>query len=81
MELRVKPFGDRIREAREASDLTQAELGRRLGVSARTIQNWEHGSTPRPRHRRAIKRFLNGEAGPDAQSSPGYAPGSEPEGV
>lgn len=37
--------GAQIREARMSAGLTQAELGRRLGVSMRTIGNWERGDT------------------------------------
>lgn len=51
-------LADQIRAARSRADLTQEELARRLRVSARTIQNWERGSMPRPAHRRKLKRFL-----------------------
>jgi DNA-binding transcriptional regulator YiaG len=62
--LRVKPLAEQIREAREDAHLSQVELARELGVSPRTVQNWESGKTPQPRHRRAIASFLsaNGEA-------------------
>lgn len=36
-------IGDRIRNAREAGGLLQAALGRKLHVTARTIQRWEKG--------------------------------------
>lgn len=64
MELRVKPFeaqdplSGRIREARFAVDLSQVELAKRLGVSTRTLQNWEAGKIPQPRHRRRVADFL-----------------------
>ena len=34
-------FGDRLTLAREAYDITQEELARRLGVRAQTLKNWE----------------------------------------
>jgi putative transcriptional regulator len=59
MELRVKPLAAEIREARDRANLTQVELALRLGVSPRTIQNWETSErNPRARHRRAINEFL-----------------------
>ena len=33
-----------VREIREKAGLTQEELAERMGVSLRTIQNWEAGS-------------------------------------
>lgn len=38
---------DRIRRAREAAGLTQAELAARVGVDGRTVRNWEAGRVPR----------------------------------
>lgn len=61
MMLRVKEsstFASRLRDAREAVHLSQVELARELGVAPRTVQNWEAGRTPQPRHRRAIIAFL-----------------------
>lgn len=34
-------IGDRIAGAREAADLTQAELARKLGVKLKTVRGWE----------------------------------------
>ena len=36
-------FGDRIRDARKAAQLTQCQLAERLGVSNTSISNWEKG--------------------------------------
>jgi transcriptional regulator with XRE-family HTH domain len=59
MGLRVKPdLASRIRDARYAADLSQKDLAEHLGVSARTVQYWEAGKTPYPKHRRAIKEFI-----------------------
>jgi len=33
-------------------------LADQLGVSARTVQYWEAGKTPFPKHRRAVKEFI-----------------------
>jgi DNA-binding transcriptional regulator YiaG len=52
-------LAEEIRAARAAADLTQAELAKRLGVSTRSLQEWEAGrSLPRAEHRRTIARFL-----------------------
>lgn len=41
-------LGDRIRTAREAAGLSQAQLAERIGTTQRTIGNWERGTaTPR----------------------------------
>lgn len=42
--------GNQIKEARERAGMTQADLGKAVGVSMRTIGNWERGeSVPRNR--------------------------------
>lgn len=38
-------IGAEIRRARELAHLTQQELGARVGVSLRTVGNWERGET------------------------------------
>ena len=40
-------FSEKLKEKRAASGLTQTELAKRTGVTARTIQNYELG-TRRP---------------------------------
>jgi transcriptional regulator with XRE-family HTH domain len=53
--------GDEIRDLREAAGLTQQELGAKVGVSLRTIGNWERGETvPRNKLGR-LRRVLAGE--------------------
>ena len=48
-----------IEQARQELGMTQAQLGQALGVSERTIQNWEWGNTtPKPHHVKAIERLL-----------------------
>jgi transcriptional regulator with XRE-family HTH domain len=64
MKLHVKSgpsFGEQLREAREAANLSQKELSDRLGVSPRTVQYWEAGKIPQPKHRRAIAAFIDGD--------------------
>ena len=39
-------LGQRLSERRQARDLTQAELGKRLRVSAGAIASWEGGAMP-----------------------------------
>ena len=57
--LRVKDWSDEVKVARDQAHLTQVELAARLGVSPRTVQNWETGTMPRAKHRRAIRAFLD----------------------
>jgi DNA-binding transcriptional regulator YiaG len=61
-----EPLAAQLREAREAVDLTQAELAAHFSVSVRTIQLWEAGAadSARASHRRAIRHwvaFVNAE--------------------
>lgn len=48
----------RVREYRQEAGLTQAELGRWVGVSAQTISNIERGSEPKVRLAMAISDAL-----------------------
>lgn len=53
-------FGDRISGAREAANLTQEGLARRLGVKLSTIQNWENDhSDPRANKLQMMAGMLN----------------------
>ena len=47
-------IGRRIAQARREAGLTQDELSDLVGVSMRTIQNWEGGDTSAYRHMRQI---------------------------
>lgn len=48
-----------IEQARHQLGMTQAQLGDAIGVSERTIQNWEWGNTsPKPYQVKAIERLL-----------------------
>lgn len=48
-----------IEQARQQLGMTQAQLGKAIGVSERTIQNWEWGNTsPKPYQVKAIERLL-----------------------
>lgn len=48
-----------IEQARQQLGMTQAQLGRAIGVSERTIQNWEWGKTsPRPNQVKAIEQLV-----------------------
>jgi transcriptional regulator with XRE-family HTH domain len=45
----VATLGDRISASREAAGLSQDQVGRQLGVRARTVAEWENDqSEPRP---------------------------------
>lgn len=53
-------FGDRVAGAREAAQLTQEALSRRLGVKLVTIQNWENDhSEPRANKLQMLSGMLN----------------------
>ena len=39
-------LGDRIKELRNAQNLTQVQLADKLGVSKQTVSNWENGNIP-----------------------------------
>jgi transcriptional regulator with XRE-family HTH domain len=54
--------GALLRERREAANLSQKDLAEKLDVSRRSVQLWEAGQIPQPRHRRALIEFFeNGE--------------------
>lgn len=52
----------RLKARREVQlNLSQREAAAQIGVSVRTLQNWEAGTSyPWPKHRRALVEFLNG---------------------
>ncbi|NDW47444.1 helix-turn-helix transcriptional regulator [Ruegeria sp. PrR005] len=53
-------FGDRLAAAREAADMTQAQLARRLGVKKSTIASWEEDlSEPRANRLQMVAGMLN----------------------
>lgn len=53
-------FGDRLAAARERSNMTQAQLARRLGVKASTMRNWEQDlSEPRANRLSMMAGLLN----------------------
>jgi ribosome-binding protein aMBF1 (putative translation factor) len=48
-----------VRQARDKLGFSQAELAEAVGVTTRTIQNWEAGiSSPKPLQAKAIERLL-----------------------
>lgn len=59
-----RPFGVRIREARQALGLTQRAVGDMVGVTQQSVLAWEKGAKPTPEHRAALVRVLSleGEA-------------------
>jgi transcriptional regulator with XRE-family HTH domain len=73
-------FGDRLALAREAQNLTQEQLAKRLGLRTPTIENWEcDRSEPRANRLQMLAGFLNismgwlltgeGEGGPAVHSA------------
>lgn len=52
-------IGTLIRREREASGLSQVEVGHRLGVAALTVGKWERGQTVPPiRYHHRLARWL-----------------------
>lgn len=55
-------LGNRIRDARLAKELSQAEFARQLDVTSQTVWNWEaNGAQPRPATLSAIAALLDVE--------------------
>ncbi|QFS81652.1 HTH-type transcriptional regulator ImmR [Roseivivax sp. THAF40] len=53
-------FGDRVAAAREAAGMSPEQLARRIGVKARTLQNWENDlSEPRANKLSMLSGLLN----------------------
>lgn len=53
-------FGDRLAGAREAAQLTQAQLAKRLGVKVKTVRQWEEDlSEPRANRIQMLSGLLN----------------------
>ncbi|NRG17870.1 helix-turn-helix transcriptional regulator [Rhizobiales bacterium] len=53
-------IGERIRHAREAANLSSAQLARRLGVKTATVSGWESGRTePRANRLTMLAGFLS----------------------
>lgn len=53
--------GDEIRRGRELLGLTQADLGKRIGVSHRTIGNWERDETSPQRYEARLREMFRGQ--------------------
>lgn len=56
---RKRAFAKRVGQLREELELTQAELGRKVGVSGTCVWNWEGANTyPRPMTMRRLAEAL-----------------------
>ena len=56
----IATFGDRVAAGREALGLSQKQLARKLGVAAKTVDNWEHDiSEPRANKLQMLAGILN----------------------
>ncbi|MDM7321249.1 MAG: XRE family transcriptional regulator [Fervidobacterium sp.] len=53
-----RQIGERIRQARLSLGLSQAELAKLVGVSERTIRNYESGEIKKPHHLHKIAKVL-----------------------
>lgn len=51
-------FKDRLKEKRHEAGISQAELARRVGVTSRTIQNYEMGSR-KPQHMEIVQKLAD----------------------
>jgi len=87
--LRVVPiesFGSLLQRRRRTDDLTQAELGKKLGVSQQTIGAWERGDRPQNRFLDVLEKYLSVDKQElvlliDGRSSPPGSPALVDEGV
>nr|WP_089272855.1 helix-turn-helix transcriptional regulator [Puniceibacterium sediminis] len=53
-------FGDRVAAAREATEMTQEQLAKRLGVKLKTLQHWEEDvAEPRANRLSMMAGMLN----------------------
>ena len=53
-------IGETIQQLRKSKKMSQGELGKILGFSARTISDWEHGNTePNITAIKAIVKFFD----------------------
>jgi transcriptional regulator with XRE-family HTH domain len=68
-------LADRLVEARNAKDLTTAQLARRVGVKTGTLRNWETGaSEPRPNRLAMLAGVLDVSISWLLEGSPIYRP-------
>lgn len=55
--------GDAMRQYRKTNRISRSKMGKLLGVSSTTIQNWEVGvAVPTPKNQTELERVLNGAA-------------------
>jgi transcriptional regulator with XRE-family HTH domain len=54
----LESFGSLLQRRRHTDDLTQAQLGKKLGVSQQTIGAWERGERPQSRFLGSLARYL-----------------------
>lgn len=54
----TEPLGDRIKRLREARRMSQVELADALGVSTKTVSNWERGRNDPRSSLGALREFF-----------------------
>ena len=69
----LKEWSERIRYIRSHHDLTQEEFGRIMGVTGKTISNWERGLTLPPTRYRAQLWRRYGQAQEEEEAANGAA--------
>lgn len=66
---RPMPLGDRLRQARQQSGLTQADLAGKVGVSQGTISHWENGKLEPSKNQTAgLVKILGPAVGPEGKT-------------
>lgn len=68
------PIGLKIRRARERQRLTQADLAAQVGVSQKTVDNWENGRTRPKSSIGALEQILGPLDRADVSPSPAPTP-------
>lgn len=56
-------YGEFVKRLRQTANLTQEELALRLGISRKSVGNWENGTEPSFICRRLIDEFAKGVKG------------------
>ncbi len=78
MDRRPQPIGRTIKRARERKRWTQAQLGSVIGVSQKTVDNWEHDKTYPKSAIGALEEVLGISLDGGTPAAPGVlAPGND----
>jgi DNA-binding transcriptional regulator YiaG len=66
-----------MKRLRQRHNLTQEEFAEKMGVTVRTVQRWEQGVRPQPRHYNRVLLFQKGFVGEQHTQSNQYNAGGD----